>query len=406
VPISVTFPNNIYEDRAGESGIAVRNTELVVIDEFASVIAGPNADYAMLFQSVDNSSFTVSLVLNAYSSIISVGHGPIDSAISVGGGVTLYVNVEQNARIYSENGAFENFGTLNLRLDGKLYAGKNGIYSKGDSQIESSDSIIVGKTGSLTAEGNCIDFSESAGVKTILNSGTIRSLNEMAAISGSSVVDARMNITNTGLIFGYIFTESGDDKINSLEGRVVGRVDLSGGNDKYNGSDKSSDVVYGSTGADSIKGNGGNDILFGGLVFSRDSGIESSRDTLNGGAGSDRLTGDGGGDYLTGGVGRDLFDYNFVVDSRSTIAGRDVISDFNATSTDKIDLSDIDAIRGGVNNSFAFIGSAAFTAQGQVRAEVSGGDTYVFANVSGGTAPEMQIRLTGIHVLDSGDFVL
>ncbi len=69
------------------------------------------------------------------------------------------------------------------------------------------------------------------------------------------------------------------------------------------------------------------------------------------------------------------------------------------TFADRIDLSAIDAIAGGgtANDTFAFIGTAAFTAAGQVRITALGAtDTLVEVNTTGASGAEMAIILKNI----------
>jgi Ca2+-binding RTX toxin-like protein len=79
------------------------------------------------------------------------------------------------------------------------------------------------------------------------------------------------------------------------------------------------DLLMGLDGNDSLEGNDGNDLLYGG----------SDADTVLGGVGDDVLNGGAGSDSLTGGLGAD----NFV------LAGNDVVTDFNSTQSDLIDVS-------------------------------------------------------------------
>jgi hypothetical protein len=60
----------------------------------------------------------------------------------------------------------------------------------------------------------------------------------------------------------------------------------------------------------------------------------------------------------------------------------------------------------GADDAFQFIGAAAFTAIGQVRAFQAGGSTFVAVNLSGNAAPEMYIQFTGLMTLDAADFIL
>lgn len=162
---------------------------------------------------------------------------------------------------------------------------------------------------------------------------------------------------------------------------LLGAAPLSGsGNAKAN-------VIIGNAGANHLRGLGGND-------------------RLSGGEGDDWLEGGPGADTLSGGPGRDLFIYRAVADSRAGSASRDVIDDFTP-GEDRIDLSAIDAnwaVTG--KQGFAFIGAAAFTARGQVRAVSLGSDTLIEANVAGDFAADFAILLRGTHTLGAADFLL
>ena len=89
-----------------------------------------------------------------------------------------------------------------------------------------------------------------------------------------------------------------------------------------------------------------------------------------GGNGDDTLSGGLGRDVLVGGDGADKFVFKSVADSNAL--ARDHILDFTQGS-DKIDLSAIDAVQGGSDNAFNFVGSAALQNAGDLRAYASGG---------------------------------
>ncbi|MGI9216741.1 MAG: beta strand repeat-containing protein [Hydrogenophaga sp.] len=143
-------------------------------------------------------------------------------------------------------------------------------------------------------------------------------------------------------------------------------------------------ALSGLAGIDTLNGNAGNDSLDGG----------SENDVLNGGAGVD---------ILTGGQGADIFAYTLITHSGGGATQRDTITDFVSADGDKIDLSAIDANASlaGVQN-FTFIGSAAFTAAGQLR--FAGGVLYG-SNDADATA-EFSIALTGVTSLVATDLIL
>jgi Ca2+-binding RTX toxin-like protein len=132
----------------------------------------------------------------------------------------------------------------------------------------------------------------------------------------------------------------------------------------------------------------------------------SGNDTLVGGGGNDALHGGLGADTLTGGAGNDTFDYDTVLESTS--ASFDTITDF--TAGDRIDLSGIDAVPGGGDSAFTFIGGGAFSgAAGQLRAVNSGAYWLIEADVNGDSVADFVLHAIPVnpaYVFGAGDFVL
>jgi Ca2+-binding RTX toxin-like protein len=159
---------------------------------------------------------------------------------------------------------------------------------------------------------------------------------------------------------------------------------------------KGNDIFKGGGGADFVKLYGGNDILVG----------NGGNDTLNGGAGNDKITGGRGHDYLYGEAGSDIFIYNSIVESTYASSGRDTIYDF--TSTDRLDLSGIDAnTKTAKNDAFIFISSKAFTGKaGELRFDKMTSDTYVYGDTNGDGKADFAIHLDDPVALQKGYFVL
>jgi Ca2+-binding RTX toxin-like protein len=157
-----------------------------------------------------------------------------------------------------------------------------------------------------------------------------------------------------------------------------------------------SDGLVGDNNANLLRGNGGSDSMFGG----------SGNDTLLGGSGNDALNGELGKDLLKGGSDADTFRFADISHSGVGAANRDVIADF-VHGQDKIDLGAIDA-RGGTvgNQAFAFIGAAAFSAEGQVRVVTDGDHMLVQMNTSGTSGVDSEIELTGHLTVTAIDFTL
>ena len=149
-------------------------------------------------------------------------------------------------------------------------------------------------------------------------------------------------------------------------------------------------IILGNTGNNSLSGAGGND-------------------TITGGNGNDVLTGGAGADVLTGSAGNDRFDFNAVTESGALVAGanvpafavRDLINGFagaGAAGGDLIDLETIDAVPGGADTDFVFLGVIqnpfpAPTAAGALYLRDEGGETVVYGNIDGDIGPELAIRI-------------
>ena len=138
-------------------------------------------------------------------------------------------------------------------------------------------------------------------------------------------------------------------------------------------------------------------------VFSIFSG--NGADTLRGGAGNDTISGRGGADMLFGGGGNDTFLFTNLTDSGPN--SNDSIADFS--NGDLIDLSRIDAIFGGSDDAFSFIGDAAFSAPGQLRVTQLFNQGYlVEADVNGDTIADfaLVLTITDNHPITVNDFFL
>jgi serralysin len=127
-------------------------------------------------------------------------------------------------------------------------------------------------------------------------------------------------------------------------------------------------------------------------------------DTLRGGGGADILFGNGGADILVGNGGNDIFLFRSAAES--TAGQADTIEGFQRG--DLIDLSGIDAVAGGADDAFRFIGAAAFGGTaGELRLQGGGGAWTVQADLDGDRIADLVINVNSLGIdLLAGDFVL
>ena len=188
----------------------------------------------------------------------------------------------------------------------------------------------------------------------------------------------------------------GGDGNDILQGRA-GNDTLDGddGNDQLFGGDDF-DILRGGAGQDRLDGGNGNDRLFGG----------TGNDVLLGRDGNDRLEGGLGVDQLFGGLDVDTFVFNDTAETGVTTASADRIHDFSFADGDRIRLAAIDAdVTVAGDQAFDFIGSAAFSAAGQIRFFTTGSETRILLNTDSDSAAEAMIRVGGVHTPVDGWFI-
>lgn len=163
---------------------------------------------------------------------------------------------------------------------------------------------------------------------------------------------------------------------------------------------------YGGLGDDALILGGGVDDGYGGV--GNDSLLgEQGDDLLAGGDGNDVLVAGLGADRLYGGAGADRFVFQTAPSSTSALTGRDTVFDFHHIEADHIDLRGMDAVPGGTDQAFTFIGTAAFDHRlGLVHYATSGNDVIVSGDLNGDLTADFAILVKNVTLLVVGDFFL
>ena len=317
------------------------------------------------------------------------------------------------------------------------------------SDIDSGEAAFV--AGTLTGAYGSLTIDAAGAWSYVLDNGnavvnalaTGQSLTETLNVATIDGTLTQISITVNGADETVLTGTAGNDVLSGGAGSETlfglgGRDSLSGGagNDTLNGG-AGADSLYGGDGDDVIvfdaidrvqSGGGGIDTLsvarsitvnlaasdqisgdtgLAGGFENVDATFSTAAVNLTGSAGANILAGGSAGDRLTGGLGADVLIGNggadrFVYRSLAEALG-DEIGDF-AHGQDRIDLAAIDAITGGSNNSFAFIGSAAFSRAGQLRYDAASGQ--IMADVNGDRIADLVIDIGAGLTITAGDFFL
>ncbi|MDE1467294.1 CAP domain-containing protein [Aurantiacibacter sp. D1-12] len=209
-----------------------------------------------------------------------------------------------------------------------------------------------------------------------------------------------------------LYGMAGADKL--IGSQAIDTLFGGAGDDSFFGKG-SADTMYGDAGNDILRGDAGNDVLNGGAGADNLRG-GTDDDILSGGAGTDVLYGNSGNDTLTGGADRDVMfggsGADTFVFADGDMAGTkfgdsERIRDFDTTEGDMLDLSGLDAIMGGSDDAFDFIGNAAFSGTaGELRFAFTNGSTMIYMDVDGDAVADYAIRLDGTINLAEANFVL
>ena len=219
------------------------------------------------------------------------------------------------------------------------------------------------------------DYDGIAGHLTSANGGSGIDTINASAVTSNTLINL---LLNTGTIDGVAMTNSDIQRVFTGDGNdtVIGDsfwdfIDTGRGNDS----------VQGGSAAETINGGAGNDSLDGG----------AGDDTINGGDGNDTITGGLGNDSMNGGTGNDVLsglgDFDTFIFYNGF--GHDIITDFNLSTFEKIDVSGVAGI---VNPADLFSNHL-----------TQDGADLLFDDLNGIT---ITIENTLLATLDAGDFIL
>lgn len=202
------------------------------------------------------------------------------------------------------------------------------------------------------------------------------------------------NVIQTVAAGSFLSGFGGDDNLRGSNGMDT----ILGGNDN--------DTINGRAGDDDLRGGKGDDFIKG----------RAGEDHLQGGSGDDELIGGKDNDLIEGGAQQDTLKGEAGADtfkwSDGDFAGLDALTadrilDFSQSDGDVIDFADVDAIAGGADDDFVYLGNAAFTGTaGELRWENDSGDTMVYMDIDGDGMAEYAVALDGTLSLTAADFIL
>jgi Ca2+-binding RTX toxin-like protein len=126
-----------------------------------------------------------------------------------------------------------------------------------------------------------------------------------------------------------------------------------------------------------------------------------------GNAGNNIIDGSYGKDTMSGGAGVDVFIWSAVEQIGLFNFDPDIVTDFNKAEGDFLHFTNMDAdetVAG--NQAFTFIGTAGFTAPGQINFVTNGTDTFVQLNTNADLTVDGIIQVSGVHTVDASWFFL
>ena len=355
------------------------------------------------FENVIGSNFNDSITGNASANSLNGGLGN-DTLFGSAGNDTL------NGGAGSDTASYNTLSTT-------VTLGAFGVLKKGALGIDKLIGVETVIGSSLL--GDTVDHSGAVSGGGVTVTGTTTNLTTgVVTVNGSGApLPLTFKVLQFENVIGSNFNDSitGNAADNILNGGL-GADTLAGGlgNDTYV-VDNVGDVVTEAAGAgtDTVQSSitytlGAN---LENLILTGAAAISGTGNDLNnvikGNGANNTLTGGLGSDTLTGGLGNDIFKYKTVADSAFGPLNRDTITDFTL-GVDKLDLSHIDANPWlALDQAFTFVGTGGYTAIGQLRYQVTGGNLFLYGNVDANFATsEFELQLSGLASIAAANIIL
>lgn len=330
-----TTPTGIYAD-----GDAIEAALVAIIDASPAYNAAIVGGALRITAAVAGTPFTVGAasITNEVGGTADVA--PIATATPVTAnnagtpGGALVLNNLLSGGTVEFTGAIAAASTINVKDAASGSADVVNIRLNGTSNIVNTAALNVASVETI----NITATDSSADKVTLTNPGAASQLNLNAADATSITVSGNHGVDFTGSTFTKVtsFDASGVVATGATAGATADQIGTAGAVTFATAVTDKAVTITGGNGADvlsaasltdttakasaTINGGAGNDTITGG----------NFNDTLSGGEGKDTITGGLGADTLSGGAGNDTFVYNAVAES--TVAARDVITDFQANT--------------------------------------------------------------------------
>jgi Ca2+-binding RTX toxin-like protein len=248
------------------------------------------------------------------------------------------------------------------------------------------ENLVLANIGGLSGTGNDLDNNIVGNeYNNVLSGGG--GADTITGFGGDDIIDGGTNADTMlgGQGFDIYIVDDPGDVVEEYAGEGFDQVQTSVSYGLSSGSEV--EVLYAdpatTTAAINLTGNEFDNFLTG----------NDGPNILAGGLGIDTLRGNGGGD---------AFIWSSIAETG--LNNPDVVADYSSAQGDVLHFTNIDAdetVAG--NQHFTFIGTAAFTAPGQINWFTNGTDTFVQLNTNADLAADGMIQLNGVL---SGDSVL